>query len=635
MARFCTCVSQVLTKMVGRFAHQLFLAGLVILLDICIMSCHTFFHFRKKGNTKVPIHYTKIKNRSDLADFLRIPLNKFTHLLYVKKPDNCYSTFEIPKKNGDMRKISAPNDDLSSIQRNLSVELSKRQKEIWEGKNIHPNISHAFEKDKGIISNARVHRNKRFVLNLDLENFFGSIHFGRVRGFFMKNRDYKVPTEVATIIAQLCCFQGSLPQGAPSSPIITNLVCQIFDFHVLRLAKKFKLDYTRYADDLTFSTNDKKFLEIKDSFLENLELVIQANGFKINKSKTRLSYRSSKQMVTGLVVNKKLNVDRKYCRETNAMAYNLYKNGAFQIESQPGTINQLEGRYSFINQLDRYNNKIDKELYFSNQKTSNQFDRFSSRINIERHHFKNLNGRERQYQKFIFYKYFYGNTKPLIVTEGKTDIVYLKCAIKRLSVQYPELIAKKQDGTFEFNISFLKRTDRLNYFLDFSQDGADAMKRIYDLFKGLNNTPNLYNYFRQIKKPENPVFLLYDNEMVNNKPLKTFATYAKLSDEKQAALSEKHVLPVIEGSNLFVLTHQLVDSKKECEIEDLFDETTRTHIIDGKTLSLKKDAGKNGHYGKDTFAKYIASNYQSIDFTNFEPMLDSIVKTVKEYRESE
>lgn len=584
-------------------------------------------------------HYTELKNRADFADFLGIPLKKLTYLLYVKKPENCYSTFEIPKKNGDLRKISAPNDALSSIQRNLSVELSKRQKEIWEEKNIRPNISHAFEKDKGIISNARVHRNKRFVLNLDLENFFGSIHFGRVRGFFMKNRDYKVPTEVATIIAQLCCFQGSLPQGAPSSPIITNLVCQIFDFHVLKLAKKYKLDYTRYADDLTFSTNDTKFLQLKDSFLEDLEVVIQKNGFKINKSKTRLSYRSSKQKVTGLVVNKKLNVDRNYCRETKAMAYNLYKTGVFQIGGQLGTINQLEGRFSFINQLDRYNNKIDKGLYFSNQILgnqfiSNQFDRFSSRINIERHHFKNLNGRERQYQKFIFYKYFYGNTKPLIVTEGKTDVVYLKCAIIKLYSKYPELITKKHDGTFEFNISFLNKTKRLHYFFDFSQDGADAMQKIYDLYKGLNKAPNLYNCFRQFGKPENPVFLFFDNEMVNGKPLNKFLGHSKLSERKEI-LSENYVLPVIEDSNLFVLTHQLVDGEEECEIEDLFDETTRTHIIDGKTLSLKKDAGKNGHYGKDTFAKYIASNYQSIDFTNFEPMLDSIVKTVKEYRESD
>lgn len=581
------------------------------------------------------VDYTKLKDRSDLADLLDIPLQQFTYLLYRRKPENCYTTFEIPKKSGDMRRISAPTHELSSVQTKLAEELSKRQKEIWEERNIHANISHAFEKGKGIITNARVHRNKRFVLNLDLENFFGSIHFGRVRGFFINNRDFKVPVEVATIIAQLCCFNGCLPQGAPSSPIITNLICQIFDFHVLHLAKKYKLDYTRYADDLTFSTNDKKFLEIKDSFLKDLESEIKSNGFAINKRKTRLSYRSSKQVVTGLIVNKKLNVDRQYCRETNSMAFSLYKNGTFQIDGQPGSIAQLEGRFSFINQLDRYNNKIDKELYYFNQKINNQLDRFSSRINVEKHHFNNLSGRERQYQKFIFYKYFYGNSKPLIVTEGKTDVVYLKCAIKNLYSQYPELIIKKPDGSFELKISFLERTDRLDYFLDFAKDGADAMKKIYNLFTGSNNSPNYFKSLARLKKPQTPVFLVFDNELATrNKPLNTFASYVRLTEEQKANLSRDYLLSLTDGGNLFILTHQIIESKTECEIEDLFDATTLAHTIKGKSFSREEYAGKNGCYGKDIFSKYIASDYQNIDFTNFKPMLDRISNIVKQYKDA-
>lgn len=80
---------------------------------------------------------------------------------------------------------------------------------------------------------------------MDLENFFDSFHFGRVRGYFQKNNYYKLPFEVATIIAQLTCFHGKLPQGAPTSPIITNLICNIFDLRIIKLAKKYKLDYTR------------------------------------------------------------------------------------------------------------------------------------------------------------------------------------------------------------------------------------------------------------------------------------------------------------------------------------------------------------------------------------------------------
>lgn len=125
------------------------------------------------------------------------------------------------------------------------------------------------EKGKSFITNAQIHRNKRFVINVDLENFFDSFHFGRVRGYFMKNKNYQCSEEVATTIAQIACYEGKLPQGAPSSPIITNMICNIFDMRLLRLAKKYKLDYTRYADDLSFSTNDKNLWILKNSSSKN------------------------------------------------------------------------------------------------------------------------------------------------------------------------------------------------------------------------------------------------------------------------------------------------------------------------------------------------------------------------------
>lgn len=170
---------------------------------------------------------------------------------------------------------------------------------------MHPNISHAFQKEKSIITNAQIHRNKRFVLNIDLENFFNSFHFGRVKGFFEKDKNFKVPPDVALIIAQLTCYQGVLPQGAPSSPIITNLICRILDLRILKLAKKYKLDYSRYADDLTFSTNIRSFDAQEKEFLSVLETEIKRAGFKINTKKTRLQFNNSRQEVTGLIVNKK------------------------------------------------------------------------------------------------------------------------------------------------------------------------------------------------------------------------------------------------------------------------------------------------------------------------------------------
>ena len=191
----------------------------------------------------------ELKTRNELADFLEIPRKKLSYILYVKGVDNLYSSFDIPKKNGGTRRIDAPMTDLKNIQKKLAEALCAHQRENWNKDGIIPNLSHGFESGKSIITNAKIHRNKRFVMNLDLENFFDCFHFGRVSGYFMKNKNFLLSKEAAIAIAQLTCYQGKLPQGAPTSPIITNLICNIFDMRVLKIAKKYRLNYTRYADD--------------------------------------------------------------------------------------------------------------------------------------------------------------------------------------------------------------------------------------------------------------------------------------------------------------------------------------------------------------------------------------------------
>lgn len=215
-----------------------------------------------------------IKTRNELADFLKIPRQKFTQILYSVYPNNCYTTFEIPKKKGGTRNISAPNDVLKEIQQRIATALIDYRQALIADNCISTNASHAFEKGKSIISNARIHRNKRFVLNIDLRDFFDCFHFGRVCGYFEKNKFFMLTHEVAVILAQLSCYQGKLPQGAPTSPVITNFMCQILDLKVINLSKKYKLNYTRYADDLTFSTNDKRFIEKCSEFIDRLDKII-------------------------------------------------------------------------------------------------------------------------------------------------------------------------------------------------------------------------------------------------------------------------------------------------------------------------------------------------------------------------
>ncbi|MDU1053820.1 retron Ec67 family RNA-directed DNA polymerase/endonuclease [Clostridium baratii] len=560
------------------------------------------------------INFTDIENKNQLANILNIELKYLTYILYIKKVDNYYKEFEIPKKNGEIRKIHAPTDRLKDIQKNLSIILSKYQSYPYSENYKGNKISHAFEKNKSIITNAKIHRNKKYVFNVDLECFFDSFHFGRVKGFFEKNKIFALPNEIAIILAQLCCYKGCLPQGAPTSPIITNLICKILDIRLLKIAKSFKLDYTRYADDLTFSTNDNAFLENQTKFINLLIKEINRAGFKLNDKKTRLQYNTSRQEVTGLVVNKKINVKKSYYKNTRAMAYTLYRKGNFTINGVSSeNINKLEGRFSFINQLDKYNNLLSEK----------------------KRDFHNLNSREKEYQKFLFYKYFFSNEKPLLVTEGKTDIVYIKSALKNLYTKYPNLVSKKDDGTFEFKISFLNRTKKLHYFMNFGQDGANPMKNLYNFFDSNNSNPlypNYLNYFSTLsnKTPNFPVIFIFDNELKNkSKPLSNFINHIKLDKAKLSKFKKDYKINLVD--NLYLLTNQLLPGKSECEIEDLFDEHTLNHKISGKTFNrtLKKLEGTN-YYSKEIFSNYISQNYKTINFDNFEPFLNNLNEIVSQ-----
>ena len=557
--------------------------------------------------------FCDLKSRNDLASYLGISKSNLAYVLYKKKVESFYTSFEIQKKGGGTRQIRAPKGSLKYIQECLANSLSQYQKSIRLEKHINSNISHAFEKGKSIITNAEIHRNKYVVLNLDLNGFFESFHFGRVMGYFEKNRDFNLPHEVAVVLAQLACFNGCLPQGSPCSPIISNLMCQILDMRILKLAKRYKLDYTRYADDLTFSTNNRSFVEHLESFQEEIEAEINRAGFTINHKKTRMFIRNFRQEVTGLVVNKKININAQYYRVTRAMANHLYTKGSFVVDGREGSIASLEGRFAFINQLDKYNNRIDGEV----------------------HDFRRLNGRELQYRKFLFYKYFYANDRPMIVTEGKTDIRYIKSALKKLYKEYPNLIEKRDDG-FRFKVSFLRRTKRLQYFFGISLDGADTIKNIYYYYSDSKDKAfiNYHEWFSKNSsmQSKHPVILLFDNEINNNaKPLSKFLGSTKIREDRKEELKKQLSIRLVDNSNLYLATNPLVNNMDECEIEHLFKQVTLEHQIDGRTFMLKDKYDVSKHYGKEIFSQYISQNYEQIDFSGFRGLLDTISGIVSQY----
>ena len=171
----------------------------------------------------------KLLTRLDVAKALEISEKQLRYILYAIPEEKKYITFYIPKKDGTVRTIESPRKELKIIQKKLYDFLNKTYK---------PNACvNGFCKTRGIRSNAIKHINKKIILNIDLNDFFHQIHFGRIRGVFLHN-PYNFGEEASTVLAQIACYKGRLPQGSPCSPILSNLVCRRLDIELMQFAKK-------------------------------------------------------------------------------------------------------------------------------------------------------------------------------------------------------------------------------------------------------------------------------------------------------------------------------------------------------------------------------------------------------------
>ncbi|HEY5815090.1 MAG TPA: reverse transcriptase domain-containing protein [Solirubrobacterales bacterium] len=247
-------------------------------------------------------------------------LRELTWWIVALPEERRYDEFEIRRRSGGTpRRISAPIKPLKDIQRQLADHLL-----AWYAPPPHV---HGFVAGRSPTSNARAHRRQEWVLRVDLEDFFPTINFGRVRGLFMAF-PFEYPADVATLLAQICCHRNGLPQGAPTSPIVSNYICRGLDSKLGRIAASERCYYTRYADDICLSTDRSRFparlATLKDGRAvasQTLADVIEENGFSLQKEKTRLAHRTQRQRVTGLVVNSKVNVSRDYVRDLRNLLF--------------------------------------------------------------------------------------------------------------------------------------------------------------------------------------------------------------------------------------------------------------------------------------------------------------------------
>lgn len=202
--------------------------------------------------------------KRQLAGALKTDYKNLMYNLHVLPEEKRYTVFTVPKKSGGVREIVAPISRIKHIQRKLATLLL----EIYPEKNC----VYGFHKGKNIKLNAEKHVNRRIIINIDLNDFFPSINFGRVLGLF-KSAPFAFNDEVAIALAQICCYKKKLPQGAPTSPIVSNFICWSLDNALLWFARKNKFVYTRYADDMTFSTNLKE-IPIEFGFVKNDKLIL-------------------------------------------------------------------------------------------------------------------------------------------------------------------------------------------------------------------------------------------------------------------------------------------------------------------------------------------------------------------------
>ena len=269
-------------------------------------------------------------------------------LLHFANPKKNYINYlhkTIPKKNGGMREISSPAWMLKMFQ----AAAGRMLQDYYEA----PSAVTGFVPGRSVVDNASRHIRRNYVYNADLKDFFPSITRKRVKSALMRP-PFSFGAEAAHLLSGICCAHAdlarkgreihweiqryrwdgierktvdyltevpaTLPQGAPSSPVLSNAVCLRLDKRLAGLARRFQATYSRYADDITFSSNHNVFQE-GYSFLKEFRKIIADEGFTLNEAKLRLQEKGQRQEVTGLVVNRKVNVCRKYIRDIGSLLY--------------------------------------------------------------------------------------------------------------------------------------------------------------------------------------------------------------------------------------------------------------------------------------------------------------------------
>lgn len=246
-----------------------------------------------------------IFNCAHLAQLLQTPLDQLYTL--SKGRDENYHQYTIKKSSGAPRKIQAPNQQLKTVQRKIldivlhNVPLNKH--------------AEGFRKNRSILTNAMHHVHNLVLVKLDIQDYFPTITFRRVKGMYLQ---LGYPRQVATLLSSLSTHWGKLPTGSPTSPAIANIISRKLDKRLAHLGRTAGFSYSRYADDMTISGNDEKIVKMIPFFRQ----IIKEEGFTLNENKTRIMRSGRRQSVTGIIVNQKPNIYRRELKKLRAVLHN-------------------------------------------------------------------------------------------------------------------------------------------------------------------------------------------------------------------------------------------------------------------------------------------------------------------------
>lgn len=306
--------------------------------------------FKEQVTLDVPV----FNSIEELRESIGVKKIYFYKVLYCN--DRLYKQISIPKRSGGIRILNVPPIALKEIQRwILDNILYKVQPEP---------CATGFMPNKSIISNAAPHLKKKYVLKMDIKDFFPSITFYEIRNIFF---EFGYEKSIATALANICTYQNKLPQGAPTSPYLANLVCRNMDKRIFKLCQKHQISYTRYADDITVSGSSKIF------WLKNvIEEIIVQYQFSLNNEKTVFLKPGDRKRITGIIVNEKLSVPRSVTRNLRKEIYFLKKFGLdehlqkIDFEGTPEQyISHLYGVASYVKMVE-----LNKGIFFINQLNS-------------------------------------------------------------------------------------------------------------------------------------------------------------------------------------------------------------------------------------------------------------------------